>query len=65
MTTVVLLYALVQPLGVLGAGPVLDAFGAQPVLVAFAATQTLAMAAVAVSALRVRGVASQLAAEGA
>jgi MFS family permease len=54
MTSVVLLYALVQPIGVLGAGPILDAFGAQPVLIGFAATQTVAMAVVALSALRVR-----------
>jgi predicted MFS family arabinose efflux permease len=65
MTSLVLLYALVQPLGVFGAGPILDAFGVQPVLVAFAATQTLAMAAVAAAALHVRGVAGRVAAEGA
>ena len=54
MTSMVMLYALVQPLGVLGVGPVLDAFGARPVLVAFAATQTVAMAAIAVVSLRAR-----------
>jgi MFS family permease len=65
MTTVVLLYALVQPLGVLGAGPILDSFGAQPVLVAFAATQTVTMAIVAIVSLRVRGARSAVAAEAA
>ncbi len=54
MTAMVMVFALVQPLGVFGAGPVLDAFGPQPVLVAFAAVQTLAMAAIAVTALRAR-----------
>ncbi len=44
MTTMMMLFALVQPLAVFGVGPVLDAFGAQPVLVAFAVAQTVAMA---------------------
>ena len=57
MTAMVMVFALVQPLGVFGAGPVLDAFGPQPVLVAFAAVQTLAMAAIAVTAFRARGIA--------
>jgi MFS family permease len=65
MTSVVLLYAVVQPLGVLGAGPLLDAFGAQPVLVGFAATQTVAMAVVAAIALRVRDAVVPVATEAA
>jgi MFS family permease len=47
-------FTLIQPLGVFIAGPVLQAFGAQPVLVALAVVQTLAMAAIAVTALRER-----------
>ncbi len=54
MTVNVMIFGLAQPLGVFGVGPVLDAFGPQPVLVAFAAVQTLAMAAIAVTALRAR-----------
>ena len=54
MTTMMLVFALTQPLGVLGAGPILDAAGPQPVLVGFAATQTAAMALVAVTTLRAR-----------
>jgi len=54
MTAMVMLFALVQPLGVFGAGPVLDAFGTRPVLVAFAAVQTVAMAAIVVVSLKVR-----------
>src|SRR5262249_2261769 len=44
-------FTLIQPLGVFMAGPVLQAFGAQPVLVALAVVQTLAMGAIAVTAL--------------
>jgi predicted MFS family arabinose efflux permease len=54
MTTMMMLYGLVQPLGVFGVGPVLDAFGAQPVLVAFATVQTVAMLAIVASSLAVR-----------
>jgi predicted MFS family arabinose efflux permease len=54
MTSMTIFFGLVQPLGVLGVGPVLDAFGVEPVLVAFAATQTVMMAAVAVVSLRAR-----------
>jgi hypothetical protein len=54
MTVNVMLFGLVQPLGVFGAGPVLDAFGAQPVLVAFAAVQTVAMSLVAVVCFAIR-----------
>ena len=52
MTSMVMVFAFVQPLAVFGTGPVLDAFGVEPVLVAFATVQTLAMAAIALSALR-------------
>jgi len=55
MTSMAILYGLVQPIGVFAAGPVLDAFGTEPVLVAFAVTQTLAMLAIAGSALAARG----------
>jgi predicted MFS family arabinose efflux permease len=55
MTTMTMFFGLVQPLGVFGVGPVLDAFGAQPVLVAFAAVQTVAMVAIVVSSLALRG----------
>jgi predicted MFS family arabinose efflux permease len=54
MTSMTTFFGLVQPLGVLGVGPVLDAFGPEPVLVAFAAIQTVMMAAVAVVSLRER-----------
>jgi predicted MFS family arabinose efflux permease len=54
MTSMMMLYGLVQPLGVFGVGPVLDAFGAQPVLVAFATVQTVAMLAIVASSLAVR-----------
>jgi MFS family permease len=54
MSTMMIVFALVQPLGVFGAGPVLDRFGPTPVLVAFAAVQTAMMATVALAALRAR-----------
>jgi MFS family permease len=47
MTSMMILFAVVQPIAVLGAGPVLGHFGAEPVLIAFAATQTVAMLAIA------------------
>jgi hypothetical protein len=49
------LYALAMPIGILGAGPLLDAFGVTPVFAAAALVQTLAMAGVAAAALRARG----------
>ena len=55
MTAMMMVFVLVQPLGVFGAGPVLDEFGPRPVLLAFAAVQTVAMALVVVVSLRVRG----------
>ena len=55
LTVMMMVYGLTQPIAVFAIGPVLDRFGAQPVLVAFAAVQTVAMVAIAVSALAVRG----------
>jgi predicted MFS family arabinose efflux permease len=54
MTTVMTVWALVNPLGLFVAGPVLDAVGTAPVLVGFAAVQTLAMGAAAAVAARER-----------
>jgi predicted MFS family arabinose efflux permease len=54
MAAMTVVFTLIQPLGVFGAGPVLDAFGVEPVLVAFAAVQTVTMAAVALTAYRER-----------
>jgi MFS family permease len=54
MTAMTMVFVLVQPLGVFGAGPVLDEYGPEPVLVAFAAVQTVAMAMVVVVSLRSR-----------
>jgi hypothetical protein len=57
MTTMMMLFALVQPLAVFGVGPVLDAFGPEPVLIGFAVAQTVAMAVIAASALSARSAA--------
>ncbi|MDQ3893987.1 MAG: MFS transporter [Actinomycetota bacterium] len=54
MTAAMTGWALVNPLGVFAAGPVLDAAGPEPVLVAFAAVQTVTMAVVALTAARER-----------
>jgi MFS family permease len=54
MTSLMTLYALAMPIGILGAGPLLDAFGVDPVFAAAAAVQTLTMAGVAVAAQRAR-----------
>lgn len=54
MTTVMVLWALVNPLGLFVAGPVLDAFGTTPVLIGYAVVQTLTMAAAALVAARER-----------
>jgi MFS family permease len=43
------------PVGLLVAGPVLNAYGAEPVLIGFAAVQTVTMLGVAVASLRARG----------
>jgi MFS family permease len=50
MTSLMTIYALAMPIGILGAGPMLDAFGVEPVFAAAAAVQTLTMAGVALSA---------------
>lgn len=55
MTTVMVLWALVNPLGLFIAGPILDRFGTTPVLIGFATTQTLCMAAAGLAAARERG----------
>jgi predicted MFS family arabinose efflux permease len=54
MTTVMVLWALVNPLGLFVAGPILDALGTTPVLVGFAAVQTVTMSAAALVAVRER-----------
>jgi MFS family permease len=54
MTTMMIVFAVLQPLALFGVGPVLDAFGPEPVLVAFAIAQTVAMGTVALSALGAR-----------
>jgi MFS family permease len=54
MTTAMVLWALVNPLGLFAAGPTLDAFGTTPVLIGFAAVQTVMMATAGVAALRTR-----------
>ncbi len=55
MTSVMVLWAVVNPLGLFVAGPVLDAFGTGPVLVGFAAVQTMTMAVVALTSAREYG----------
>jgi MFS family permease len=54
MTSLMTLYSLAMPIGILGAGPLLDAFGVEPVFALCAAIQTLVMAGVAAAALRAR-----------
>jgi MFS family permease len=54
MTTAMVFWALVNPLGLFLAGPVLDAFGTTPVLVGFAAVQTVTMAVSGSAAIRTR-----------
>jgi predicted MFS family arabinose efflux permease len=63
MAAMTVVFTLIQPLGVFGAGPVLDAFGVEPVLVAFAAIQTVTMAAIAATAFRERAAPPVLAGE--
>jgi len=54
MTTTMVFWALVNPLGVFLAGPILDAFGTTPVLIGFATVQTLMMAAAGLASARER-----------
>jgi MFS family permease len=55
LTTAMVGWAVVNPLGLFVTGPVLDAFGTTPVLVGFAAVQTAMMAVVAASSARELG----------
>jgi MFS family permease len=52
LTTTMVGWALVNPVGLFIAGPVLDAFGTKPVLIGFAAIQTLTMSIVGVASVR-------------
>jgi MFS family permease len=54
LSSLMAIYALAMPIGILGAGPLLDAFGVEPVFALCAAIQTVVMAAVALSAVRAR-----------
>jgi MFS family permease len=51
MTAMMIVFAIVQPIVVLAAGPVLSGLGVEPVLIGFAAVQTVAMLAIAASSL--------------
>ena len=55
LTTTMVGWAVVNPLGLFVAGPVLDAFGTTPVMIGFAAIQTVTMSVVAVASLRELG----------
>jgi hypothetical protein len=55
LTTAMVGWAVVNPLGLFVTGPVLDAFGTTPVLIGFAAVQTAMMAVVALSSTRELG----------
>ena len=55
LTTAMVGWAVVNPLGLFVTGPVLDAFGTTPVLVGFAAVQTVMMAVVVASSARELG----------
>jgi MFS family permease len=55
MTTMMVFWALINPLGVFLAGPILDAFGTTPVLIGFATVQTVTMAVSGLAAARERG----------
>ncbi|HET9322949.1 MAG TPA: MFS transporter [Gaiellaceae bacterium] len=56
LTSLMTVYALAMPIGILGAGPLLDAFGVGPVFAICAAVQTVVMLIVAVAAVRAREV---------
>jgi MFS family permease len=58
MTSLMTLYALAMPIGILGAGPLLDAYGVEPVFAIAALIQTLTMAGIAMSATRARATAA-------
>jgi MFS family permease len=55
MTTMMVFWALINPLGVFLAGPILDAFGTTPVLIGFAAVQTVTMGVASLAAAREHG----------
>jgi MFS family permease len=55
LTTAMVGWAVVNPLGLFVVGPVLDAYGTAPVLIGFAAVQTATMAVVAVASARELG----------
>lgn len=55
LTTQMVGWAVVNPLGLFVTGPVLDAYGTTPVLIGFAAVQTVSMAVVASAAARELG----------
>jgi MFS family permease len=55
LTTSMVGWAVVNPLGLFVTGPVLDAFGTTPVLVGFAAVQTAMMAVIVLSSARELG----------
>ena len=59
LSSLMTFHALAMPVGILGAGPLLDAFGVTPVFVICAAIQTIVMAAVALAALRARTAGSE------
>jgi MFS family permease len=54
LSSLMAVYALAMPIGILGAGPLLDAFGVGPVFAGAAAIQTLVMSAIALTAIRAR-----------
>jgi MFS family permease len=54
MAVIMTLFALTTPLGLLGAGPLLDAFGLELVFALCAAIQTVAMAGAGIAAVRAR-----------
>lgn len=56
LTSLMTVYALAMPIGILGAGPLLDAFGVGPVFAVCAAIQTVVMLIVALAAVRAKGV---------
>jgi MFS family permease len=64
MTSLMTLYSLAMPIGILGAGPLLDAFGVAPVFAICAAIQTVVMAGVALAALRAQETGGRAAGRG-
>jgi MFS family permease len=60
MSSLTSLHMISMPVGILGAGPLLDAYGVAPVFAATAAIQTVVMVGVALAALRARAAAGRL-----